>query len=91
MTTLCCPGALCSSSAAVSAESLFSLLGVDFAREGKKAVPWSTEVCALGVKLNLADTGTGTKQITIGHTETRVRELCQALEAIEQAGTLRRR
>jgi hypothetical protein len=78
----------CSSSAAVSAESLFSLLGVDFAREGKKAVPWGTEVCALGVKINLAAGESGDKQVTIGHTETRVKELCQALEAIEQSGVM---
>ena len=78
----------CSSSAAVSAENLFSLLGVDFAKEGKKAVPWGTEVCALGVKLDLADCGSGVKQVTIGHTESRVRELCQALEAIERSGVM---
>ena len=65
----------CSSSAAVSAESLFSLLGVDFAKEGKKAVPWGTEVCALGVKINLAAGGSGARQVTIGHTETREKEL----------------
>ena len=78
----------CSSSAAVSAESLFSLLGVDFAKEGKKAVPWGTEVCALGVKMDLAAGGNGVKQVTLGHTETRVKELCQALEAIEQSGVM---
>ena len=76
----------CSSSAA--AESLFSLLGVDFAKEGKKAVLWGTEVCALGVKINLAAGGSGARQVTIGHTETRVKEFCQALEAIEQSGVM---
>ena len=74
----------CSSSAAVAAESLFQLLGVDFAKEGKKAVPWGTQVCALGVKLDLAANVNGSKQVTIGHTESRVQELCQALETIEQ-------
>ena len=73
----------CSSSASVSAESLFKLLGIDFAKEGKKAVPWGTQVCALGVKLDLATMVNGAKQITIGHTESRVKELSAALEAIE--------
>ena len=78
----------CCSSAAVAAESLFSLLGVDFAREGKKAVPWGTEVCALGVKINLAAGEGSVRHVTIGHTETRVKELCQALEAIELSGVM---
>ena len=73
----------CSNSASVAAESLFKLLGVDFAKEGKKAVPWGTQVCSLGVKLDLATVVDGETQITIGHTESRVRELSAALESIE--------
>ena len=65
----------CAKSASTSAESLFSLLGIDFAREGKKAVDWGTEVSALGVVLRL-----GSEEITVGHTETRVNELCKTLE-----------
>ena len=78
----------CCSSVVVAAESLFSLLGVDFAREGKKAVPWGTEVCALGVKTNLAAGESSARHVTIGHTEARVKELCQALEAIELSGVM---
>ena len=73
----------CAKSASTSAESLFSLLGIDFAREGKKAVDWGTEVSALGVVLRL-----GPEEITVGHTETRVNELCKTLEAIEAARTM---
>ena len=75
----------CAKSAAVSAESLFGLLGVDYAKEGKKAVEWSTKVSALGVVLNLASKGSSSAEITIGHTESRVEELCKALEVIETA------
>ena len=56
----------CAKSAAVSAESLFGLLGVEYAKEGKKAVEWSTKVSALGVVLNLASKGSSSAGITIG-------------------------
>ena len=70
-------------SAAISAESLFGLLGVDFAKEGKKAVEWGSKVSALGVILNLDSREDGSAEITVGHTETRVLELSKSLEAIE--------
>lgn len=73
----------CANSASTSAESLFQLLGIDFAREGKKAVDWGTEVSALGVVLRL-----GTNEITVGHTEARVNELCKTLEAIEESRSM---
>jgi len=72
-----------SKSAAISAESLFGLLGVDFAKEGKKAVEWGSKVAALGVILNLDSREDGSAEITVGHTETRVLELSKSLEAIE--------
>ena len=74
---------VCAKSAAVAAESLFGLLGVDYAKEGKKAVEWGTKVSALGVVLDLASDGQSGTGITIGHTEARVAELCKALQDIE--------
>jgi hypothetical protein len=62
---------------------LFGLLGVDFAKEGKKAVEWGSKVSALGVILNLDSREDGSAEITVGHTETRVLELSKSLEAIE--------
>ena len=39
---------LSSNSAAIASESLFNLLGIQFARDGKKAVDWDTTVKTLG-------------------------------------------
>ena len=36
---------------------MFSMLGIDFAKDGKKSVPWSTKVKALGVMIDLAPEG----------------------------------
>ena len=41
-------------SAATSAECLLELLGINFAKEGKKVVDWSTKVKTLGVVLGPA-------------------------------------
>eukprot|EP00435_Cladocopium_sp_Y103_P070410 s122_g35.t1 len=55
---LLCSKTLISKSAEVAAESLFILLGIDYAREGKKAVEWGTRVMkTLGVMLDLAPEG----------------------------------
>eukprot|EP00435_Cladocopium_sp_Y103_P021436 s594_g5.t1 len=62
-------------SASTAAEGLFSLLGIKFAQDGKKAVPWGTLVKTLGVVIDLAPTGEEGKVVTLGHTESRVREL----------------
>eukprot|EP00435_Cladocopium_sp_Y103_P000001 s4526_g1.t1 len=62
-------------SASTAAEGLFSLLGIKFAQDGKKAVPWGTLVKTLGVVINLAPTGEEGKVVTLGHTESRVKEL----------------
>ena len=77
-----------SRSAAVSAESLFQLLGVDFAKEGKKSVEWASKVSALGVILDLDSRGDGSAEITVGHTEQRVQELSKTLEDIEFSGKM---
>lgn len=49
--------AVCSNSASLAAEGLFTLLGIEYAKEGKKAVPWSTKVKALGVMIDLEPVG----------------------------------
>eukprot|EP00435_Cladocopium_sp_Y103_P018181 s871_g4.t1 len=67
-------------SASTVAEGLFSLLGIKFAQDGKKAVPWGTLVKTLGVVIDLAPTGEEGKVVTLGHTESRVRELSLLIE-----------
>jgi hypothetical protein len=78
-------------SAAVAAESLFSLLGVQFAREGKKAVEWATKVKTLGVVLDLEPADSSGNYVTLGHTESRVAELRASLEGFLQTGKMSRK
>ena len=77
---------VCAESAAIAAEGLFSLLGIDYAKEGKKAVPWDTKVKALGVVIDLSPEGSADdaagRFVTIGHTASRVEELQVTLGAI---------
>ena len=68
-----------SKSAEVSAETLFTLLGLQFATEGKKAVAWSTRVKTLGVLIDLDPEGGDGDLVTVGHTDSRVAELQQSL------------
>ena len=78
-------------SAEVSAECLFQLLGISFAKEGKKAVDWSTRVKTLGVVLDLApvrDDDVPHRFVTIGHTESRTQELTALIESILERGSL---
>eukprot|EP00438_Fugacium_kawagutii_P021348 Skav231110 [mRNA] locus=scaffold2605:8230:9288:+ [translate_table: standard] len=81
-----------SKSASLSAESLFQLLGVDFAREGSKAVEFGTRVKTLGVMLDLAPTSAGLEEfgrfMTIGHTESRISELTASIDQILAAGKM---
>ena len=77
-------------SAALSAESLLKLLGVQFAEEGKKAVSWSTSIKTLGVQLDLEHMGT-TRQASIGHTESRVEELKSFIDKFLETGTMSRK
>ena len=80
-----------SKSASVSAECLFQLLGIAFAKEGKKAVDWDTKVKTLGVLLNLepeSDSNCKRRFVTIGHTESRVQELSETITAILFAGCM---
>jgi hypothetical protein len=77
---------VCAESASIAAEGLFSLLGIDYAKEGKKAVPWDTKVTALGVVIDLSPEGSADDEVgrfvTIGHTASRVEELSNTLGAI---------
>ena len=86
---------VCAESASIAAEGLFTLLGIDYAREGKKAVPWSTQVKALGVVIDLSPENASHdpmgRFVTVGHTATRVTELDNMLGAILKAGRLSRK
>ena len=78
-------------SAATSAECLFKLLGINFAKEGKKAVDWSTKIKTLGVVLDLAlekDPHCEHRYVTIGHTESGVLELQKTIDEILSAGRM---
>ncbi|CAE7382974.1 unnamed protein product [Symbiodinium sp. CCMP2592] len=66
--------------------AIFDLLGVDFAREGKKAPPFSREFKLLGVKVDLNDAPRGT--VRIGNTAERREELSVFIESILNANCL---
>ena len=53
-------------SAEIAAEGLFGLLGLQYAKEGKKAVPWGTQVKTLGVVIDLDPPGCGWTVCAIG-------------------------
>ena len=82
----------CANSASIAAKGLFSMLGIDFARDGKKSVPWSTKVKALGVVIDLAPDDASFDEagrfVTIGHTPSRVDELQETLSGILQLGVM---
>ncbi|CAJ1386205.1 unnamed protein product, partial [Effrenium voratum] len=73
-------------SAAVSAEALFDLWGVKFAKDGKKAVDFSATVKSLGLLIGLDTILEG--RIRIMHTPERKAELEEALKGILEAGEL---
>ena len=58
-------------------DGLFDVMGVDFARSGKKATSFSTEVSALGLIFDLTDFAKG--EFVIRHTDRRSRELQETL------------
>ena len=77
-------------SAAVSAEALFTLLGVKYATEGSKSVAFSKTVKSLGVVLrldNIADND-GCTSFSIGHTDSRVSELSTCIADILAKGSI---
>ena len=73
-------------SAAFGIESLFQLLGLTFAKEGKKAPPFSDVFSMLGLSVNLGTFKKGS--VEIGHTEKRVSELDSSLGAVIDHGSL---
>ena len=79
---------LTSRSAALAAESLFCLLGIDFARDGRKAVEWGTRVKTLGVVLDLKPDCGAEPYVELGHTESRVSELSTFLGQFLTAGSM---
>ena len=89
--TLLSKGA-CANSASIAAEGLFTLLGIDYAKDGKKAVAWDTKVKALGVVIDLcpegSQNGEGPRFVTIGHTPKRIAELDEALANILELGAM---
>ena len=79
---------LSSNSAAIAAaESLFNLLGVQFARDGKKAVDWDTKVKTLGVQFNLRPSEQK-GVVLLGHTESRIEELKTILNSFLDSGVM---
>ena len=71
-------------SAALSAEALFTVLGIKYATEGSKSVAFSTTVKSLGVVLtldNIVDKD-GFTSFSIGHTDSRVSELSTCIADI---------
>ena len=64
--------------AAWAVEMLFDLIGLDFAREGKKAVPFSPKFKMLGLTLDLSCFGTE-GSFAVSHTSERRSELADAL------------
>ncbi|CAE7826193.1 kanC [Symbiodinium sp. CCMP2592] len=66
--------------------AIFDLLGVEFAREGKKAPPFSRDFKLLGVRVDLNDAPRGI--VRIGNTAERREELNVFIEDILQANCL---
>lgn len=66
-------------------ESLFRMLGIDFATEGDKAPPFSHQFKTLGLEFDLADLQNGS--FFLQHTENRRAELLATIDALlERAG-----
>ena len=68
-----------------TAEMLFDLIGIDFAREGKKCTKFDTIVSTLGVEMNLCSAG---GKVLLGHTEKRKSELSDAVGEIIKRKTI---
>ena len=70
----------CCNNAAWCAECLFDLLGVVFARDGKKATVFEQRFSALGVVFDLSQLANFT--VLVGHTESRTLELKETIQSI---------
>ena len=75
----------CANNAAWSAECLFDLLGIVFAKEGKKATSFDRVFGSLGVVFDL--TCICQKSFSICHTESRRSELISAIQDLLTAGS----
>ena len=72
-----------SASASFAAESLFKLLGIQYAQEGSKNTEFAKGVKTLGVFLNLEGEGGA---VELGHAEARKKELRETLDSILSEG-----
>ena len=62
------------------AEALFKLLGINFASEGSKAPPFSDCFKTLGLVVNTENVGN--REVKVGHTEERSKELLECIDEI---------
>ena len=67
-------------------EALFDLLGMKFARDGDKAVEFSTRFKSLGVEIDVSNFSKGS--IAIGHTQDRRTELSKVLDEVFSQGVI---
>ena len=67
-------------------EALFDLLGLEFAREGHKCVPFASKFKALGLEIDVGDFQAG--HILIGHTDSRREELHNQLDTFLKANAM---
>ena len=68
----------------MTASALFELLGWDFAKEGRKCVPFGTSCEALGVVFNLENTSDGLAHIS--NTASRVEEIVAEILKVTTEG-----
>lgn len=71
---------------AKTVETLFDLLGVEFARDGDKACAFSKQFKSLGVEMDLTKFGDGL--VRLGHTKERREELNMVLQGILREGVV---
>ena len=69
-----------------AAEALFQLLGVTYAKEGKKRTEFGRQIRTLGVLLDLEG---ASACIKVGHTPERRRELADVISSILEEGSVR--
>lgn len=69
-----------------AAQSLFELLGLDYAKEGSKAGSFDTVVKTLGLQIDLSNFSGG--EVLVGHTESRRNEMNAVLSDILSLGSI---
>eukprot|EP00435_Cladocopium_sp_Y103_P030607 s1997_g7.t1 len=69
-----------------SCETLFDLLGLKYAQEGHKCLPFSDQFKTLGLEIDTTDFQNG--GVYIGHTSSRKEELKEQINSILQCGKL---